>query len=404
MKRFIPIIVLISALIALGFCPQPKSLTLSDADTIAAAFGADVIKHSMVDLEADDFEASGTTVQLVAEIPHTDAAQIWSEVQTFQDDDGTFVNTSQTIWVGYDSSDARYALKYKTDTTAQTDEELDASETAITVDDSSLLTANEVILIESEFMSVSSIDDGTTITVVRGVLGSTAATHTTNQDIYELSTVFAFDLANKTKYSVPTENPEVILNDINNPGSDKYSVSIGAQYVDGADGSENNDVYIYANKGGSKTTIAKYDEDLDKWIFPASIIKAYEPRQIIVVEYTTDWATGDGAAYFQIDKKVAGMNLVDVHAECITAGTGTGTDTSDIQIYNLTQTADMLSTKLTIDEDETGSDTAATAAVIDTNNDDVAENDVIRVDIDAVTPTTDPKGLILILGFQEPAI
>jgi hypothetical protein len=92
------------------------------------------------------------------------------------------------------------------------------------------------------------------------------------------------------------------------------------------------------------------------------------------------------------------MNLVEVHAEVITAGT---TGTTDIQIHNVTQAADMLSTKITIDSAETGSDTAAAAAVIDTANDDVATNDVIRVDVDAIS-TTAPKGLIVSLVFQLP--
>jgi hypothetical protein len=61
----------------------------------------------------------------------------------------------------------------------------------------------------------------------------------------------------------------------------------------------------------------------------------------------------------------------------------------------------MLSTKLTIDSGETGSDTAATAAVIDTTKDDVATNDLLRIDVDA-TATTKAKGLIITLGFQLP--
>lgn len=120
--------------------------------------------------------------------------------------------------------------------------------------------------------------------------------------------------------------------------------------------------------------------------------------QIVVVDFTTDLSTGDGKFYFHVGKLIEGMNLTDVHAEVITAGT---TGTTDIQIHNVTQAADMLTTKLTIDSAETGSDTAATAAVIDTANDDVAENDVIRIDVDAVS-TTAPKGLIVTMLFESP--
>jgi hypothetical protein len=61
----------------------------------------------------------------------------------------------------------------------------------------------------------------------------------------------------------------------------------------------------------------------------------------------------------------------------------------------------MLSTKLTIDSGETGSDTAATPAVINTSYDDVATNDLLRIDIDAIS-TTAPKGLIVTLEFRLP--
>lgn len=120
--------------------------------------------------------------------------------------------------------------------------------------------------------------------------------------------------------------------------------------------------------------------------------------QIYVVEATTDLATGDGKAYFVIPESLNGMNLVRVHARVITAGT---TGTTDIQIANVTDSVDMLSTKITIDSTETGSDTGATPAVIDTTKDDVATNDLLRIDVDALS-TTKPKGLIVTMEFQLP--
>lgn len=120
--------------------------------------------------------------------------------------------------------------------------------------------------------------------------------------------------------------------------------------------------------------------------------------QMVVFDFATNTATGDGKFYFSVPSSLDGMNLVEVHAEVVTAGT---TGTTDIQIHNLTQTADMLSTKLTIDSGETGSDTAATPAVIDATNDDVATNDVIRIDVDAVS-TTPAQGLIVTLIFRLP--
>jgi len=120
--------------------------------------------------------------------------------------------------------------------------------------------------------------------------------------------------------------------------------------------------------------------------------------QLVAFDYTTDVAVADGATYFASPSALAGYDLVEVHAEVITAGT---TGTTDIQIHNVTQTADVLSTKITIDSTETGSDTAATPAVIDTAQDDVTAHDVYRVDVDAIS-TTAPQGLIVTLGFRKP--
>ena len=119
--------------------------------------------------------------------------------------------------------------------------------------------------------------------------------------------------------------------------------------------------------------------------------------QTLCFDSTTDASVGNGRMYFVIPEKFDGSDLVRVHARVITAGT---TGTLDIQIRNVTDSVDMLSTKLTIDSAETGSDTAATPAVIDVTKDDVVTNDLIAIDIDAVQ-TTPSKGLIVTLEFQN---
>ena len=90
------------------------------------------------------------------------------------------------------------------------------------------------------------------------------------------------------------------------------------------------------------------------------------------------------------------MNLVSVHAEVVTAGV-TGVSTFDV---NKNGTS-MLSTKITIDSSETGSDTAVTVPAINTSVDHVATYDVISVDIDGIS-TTAPEGLIVTLEFRLP--
>lgn len=107
--------------------------------------------------------------------------------------------------------------------------------------------------------------------------------------------------------------------------------------------------------------------------------------------------TGDGKAYVSVPALLGGMNLVAVQAH-VTTVSSSGTPT--IQINNVTQTADMLSTRITIDASEKDSSTAATPAVIDTANDDVATGDELRVDVDVAGTGT--KGLIVMLTFETP--
>ena len=122
--------------------------------------------------------------------------------------------------------------------------------------------------------------------------------------------------------------------------------------------------------------------------------------QCVVFDFATDIAEGNGKFYFHIPAGLNGMDLVEVHSEVITAGNGS---TIDVQIHNATDGSDMLSTSLTIDNTETGSDTAGTAAVINGSEDDVATNDLIRIDVDGNGgDTTIAKGLIVTLGFRLP--
>ena len=123
--------------------------------------------------------------------------------------------------------------------------------------------------------------------------------------------------------------------------------------------------------------------------------------QCVVFDFATDIAEGNGKFYLHIPAGLNGMNLVEVHSEVITAGNGS---TVDVQLHNVTHTADMLSTSLTINSTKHGSDEAGTtAAVINTSEDDVATNDLIRIDVDGNGgDTTIAKGLIVTLGFQLP--
>jgi hypothetical protein len=119
---------------------------------------------------------------------------------------------------------------------------------------------------------------------------------------------------------------------------------------------------------------------------------------IQVVDSGTDTATGDGKAFYEVPEEINGMNLIACGTTVYTAGT---TNTTDVQLRNVTDSVDMLSTKITIDSTETSSRTAATAAVIDATKDDVVTGDRLAIDVDAVS-TTAAKGLYVWMRFALP--
>lgn len=141
--------------------------------------------------------------------------------------------------------------------------------------------------------------------------------------------------------------------------------------------------------------------DTGRTITPDGLAGSYAGTKVVTfatVNPTEDMATGDGKAYVHIPAALNGMDIVSAHAEVVTAGT---TGTASIQVHNLNLAADVFSTLLTIDTAETGSDTATTPVVINTANDALATNDVLRMDIDAIH-TTPAQGLIVTLECRLP--
>ncbi len=105
-------------------------------------------------------------------------------------------------------------------------------------------------------------------------------------------------------------------------------------------------------------------------------------------------ATGDAQPIVEIDQDLDGARLVKVRAS-VTTVSSSGLPT--VQIRNVTQAVDMLSTKASIDVGETSSRTATTPPVIDTSNNTVADGDQIAIDVDIAGTGT--MGLIVMLWF-----
>lgn len=108
-------------------------------------------------------------------------------------------------------------------------------------------------------------------------------------------------------------------------------------------------------------------------------------------------SVSDGLDYFTVPEEFNGWNIVKVEVALDTASTSGGTEW---QLYNVTDSVDVLSTPVTTDEDELSSYTAAAPAVVDTTKDDLATGDRLRADCD--DPGTDTAGVTYIITLEAP--
>ena len=135
-------------------------------------------------------------------------------------------------------------------------------------------------------------------------------------------------------------------------------------------------------------------------VTPDALAGSIHGEKIIYVKvmaYDTALTTGDSKAIVTIPDSFNGMNLVDADIAVYTVSSS-GTPT--VQIHNLTDAVDMLSTLITIDVSEFSSYTAVAPPVINGTYDDVATGDRIRIDVDIAGTGT--KGLDVIMTFQTP--
>lgn len=115
------------------------------------------------------------------------------------------------------------------------------------------------------------------------------------------------------------------------------------------------------------------------------------------VDAADDCAVGDGKAQFgPIPSDLNGYTITGVRASVAAAGV---TGSMTVQLRNITQAADILSTKLTF----AAAITDDAAAVINAAEDDLTTGDVIAVDIDTIHSGTAAKGLNLVLVLTPPA-
>ena len=146
------------------------------------------------------------------------------------------------------------------------------------------------------------------------------------------------------------------------------------------------------------TTDTSLDLDTDKFSFydngtgttrsilPTNVTPFVE-RTLIVkcVNDNIGPSAGNGITHVTIPSTLNNRKLQSAEAHVYTVGTGGNITT--VQLHNLTDAVDMLSTPITIDLNEKDSSTAATPSVVG-GYPGVATADVIRIDVDIVATNT----------------
>ena len=165
--------------------------------------------------------------------------------------------------------------------------------------------------------------------------------------------------------------------------------------VDGNFSNLNNDKQETVPRLGLVTSLDASSDKLSFYDTSAATERAILPENILVfiertlvikcVADTVAPATGNGITHITIPSTLGGKNLFSAQAHVYTVGTAS--TITNIQLHNLTDGNDMLSTPITIDLNEKDSSTAATPSVIGSNNG-VSTADVIRIDVDAVATNT----------------
>lgn len=254
-----------------------------------------------------------------------------------------------------------------------------------------------------EYISYTGTSGSTVVTLTRGLGGSTDQDHAIGE-IVEFIPDISWAQSVITALSILVDaddisiikltSPRVVtgINDTN--GNELVKVTATSSAV--------NEVTLANAATGNNPTVTMSGGDTNIGLNLKMKGTAYFKKPIVVhipfLGSGTDATTGDGKAFFETPEELNGMNIVAVGAYNYVAGT---TNTMDIQLRNVTQAADILSTKVTIDTTERSSRTAAAPAVINTSEDDLQTGDMLAVDVDAIH-TTAAKGGVFWIRCELP--
>lgn len=148
----------------------------------------------------------------------------------------------------------------------------------------------------------------------------------------------------------------------------------------------------FEDKGKTRQFIR--DEVNPRWMRVSNVSNG-RTVQIKVFDDITAASTGDGKFIFFIPEWWNGLQLLDCDAY-VTGVSSSGTLT--VQIRNITDSVDFLSTAITIDESEFSSLTATTQPVINLVNNTVESGDRIAIDVDGAGTSAEGLGVVMIFG------
>ena len=153
-------------------------VTFSGATSLGGTVTATVLnaEYQITRLTSDTY-----TITLAAAANASDTANGGANVQAqYQTSVGLDTQVGGTGWgAGAWGGTTETALE------TQLNEALDDNETAVDVDDETgITTTGDIILVDSELMTVTSTTDDNTLTVARGASGTTAATHSDNTRVF----------------------------------------------------------------------------------------------------------------------------------------------------------------------------------------------------------------------------
>lgn len=205
-------------------------------------------------------------------------------------------------------------------------------------------------------------------------------------------------LAGEENYTIKTSAGAVLFDDV------KIELKTPVVQV-GSDVSAERMTHIEQGIVDAAPMVAASSEEVsagtenNKAVTPGSLALSDYGKRIAIIPVIgndEDLITGDGKRIITIPQEIDGWRLVAAHAGNYTPYSG-GTVT--VQIRNVTDSVDMLTTRITIEANEYSSYTAATPPVINTANSLVSSGDRIAVDVDVAGG----KGLDVILTFQRVA-